>query len=162
LFSPKLNYWICPIDYELCALVISHAYGLSNWSCSTCLTMLIFFQVVGDRKGAVFGGLVEAPLRPTNKKYQVDTNLLIHIENTFFYVLCWPWSLNRERIVHLFSQINLVILLYSVLQVFPSQIYRWKLFILINCLTIVNIWLFLLACQNIIPCMHLLTLWMLF
>jgi hypothetical protein len=57
-------------------------------------------------------------------------------------VLCWPWSLNRERIVHLFSQINLVILLYSVLQVFPSQIYRWKLFILINCLTIVNIWLF--------------------
>jgi hypothetical protein len=77
-------------------------------------------------------------------------------------VLCWPWSLNRERIVHLFSQINLVILLYSVLQVFPSQIYRWKLFILINCLTIVNIWLFLLACQNIIPCMHLLTLWMLF
>ncbi|CAL9001647.1 unnamed protein product [Prunus brigantina] len=26
--------------------------------------------VVGDRKGAVFGGLVEAPLRPTNKKYQ--------------------------------------------------------------------------------------------
>ncbi|XWS41567.1 hypothetical protein CRYUN_Cryun17cG0092900 [Craigia yunnanensis] len=27
--------------------------------------------VVGDRKGAVFGGLVEAPLKPTNKKYQV-------------------------------------------------------------------------------------------
>ncbi|EXB29440.1 hypothetical protein L484_022111 [Morus notabilis] len=28
--------------------------------------------VVGDRKGAVFGGLIEAPLRPTNKKkYQV-------------------------------------------------------------------------------------------
>ncbi|GFY91366.1 TLD-domain containing nucleolar protein [Actinidia rufa] len=31
--------------------------------------------VVGDRKGAVFGGLVEAPLRPTNKrKYQVLLN----------------------------------------------------------------------------------------
>lgn len=36
------------------------------------ILMSIFFQVVGDRKGAVFGGLVEAPLRPTNKKkYQV-------------------------------------------------------------------------------------------
>jgi hypothetical protein len=35
-----------------------------------------FFQkkkkIVGDKKGAVFGGLVEAPLQPTNKKkYQV-------------------------------------------------------------------------------------------
>lgn len=35
------------------------------------LYFFIFSQVVGDRKGAVFGGLVEAPLRPTNKKYQV-------------------------------------------------------------------------------------------
>ncbi|KAL1569637.1 TLD domain-containing protein 2 isoform X1 [Salvia divinorum] len=26
--------------------------------------------VVGDRKGATFGGLVEAPMRPTNKRYQ--------------------------------------------------------------------------------------------
>ncbi|KAI5587925.1 hypothetical protein BDE02_05G062100 [Populus trichocarpa] len=42
---------------------------------------------VGDRKGAVFGGLVEAPLRPTNKKYQVDTNLLIHIDSNFFCVV---------------------------------------------------------------------------
>lgn len=30
-----------------------------------------FVQVVGDQKGAVFGGLVEAPLQPTNRKYQV-------------------------------------------------------------------------------------------
>jgi hypothetical protein len=29
-------------------------------------------KIVGDKKGAVFGGLVEAPLQPTNKKkYQV-------------------------------------------------------------------------------------------
>jgi membrane protease YdiL (CAAX protease family) len=29
-------------------------------------------QIVGDKKGAVFGGLVEAPLQPTDKKkYQV-------------------------------------------------------------------------------------------
>ena len=49
--------------------------------------MLIFSQAVGDRKGAVFGGLVEAPLRPTNKKYQVYTNLLIHIDSNFFCVV---------------------------------------------------------------------------
>lgn len=42
------------------------------WDATAPLIMvLIFFQVVGDRKGAVFGGLVEAPLKPTNKKYQV-------------------------------------------------------------------------------------------
>ncbi|CAI0473601.1 unnamed protein product [Linum tenue] len=37
--------------------------------------------VVGDRKGAVFGGLVEAPLRPTNKKYQ-GTNRTFVFTNT--------------------------------------------------------------------------------
>uniref|UniRef100_A0A6N2LLB9 Oxidation resistance protein 1 n=1 Tax=Salix viminalis TaxID=40686 RepID=A0A6N2LLB9_SALVM len=37
--------------------------------------------VVGDRKGAVFGGLVEAPLRPTNKKYQ-GTNSTFVFTNT--------------------------------------------------------------------------------
>lgn len=41
----------------------------------------ILFQVVGDQKGAVFGGLVEAPLRPSNKrKYQVA-----------FYSFFLPW-----------------------------------------------------------------------
>lgn len=35
--------------------------------------------VVGDRKGAVFGGLVEAPLRPTSKKRYQGTN------NTFLF-----------------------------------------------------------------------------
>lgn len=46
----------------------------SNFCCrmNQLIFLSIFFQVVGDRKGAVFGGLVEAPLRPTNKKkYQV-------------------------------------------------------------------------------------------
>lgn len=37
------------------------------------LEYLSVIQVVGDRNGAVFGGLVEAPLRATNKKkYQVE------------------------------------------------------------------------------------------
>ncbi|RYR29312.1 hypothetical protein Ahy_B01g053678 isoform C [Arachis hypogaea] len=34
--------------------------------------LVIPFQVVGDRRGAVFGSLVEAPLRPSNKKYQIE------------------------------------------------------------------------------------------
>ncbi|XP_057730536.1 uncharacterized protein LOC130945857 [Arachis stenosperma] len=33
---------------------------------------LLHDLVVGDRRGAVFGSLVEAPLRPSNKKYQVN------------------------------------------------------------------------------------------
>ncbi|KAM7513622.1 hypothetical protein LguiA_003205 [Lonicera macranthoides] len=52
--------------------------------------------VVGDRKGAVFGGLVEAPLKPTNKKRYQGTN------NTFVFtnipgqpVIFRPTGLNR-------------------------------------------------------------------
>lgn len=38
----------------------------------TLMDLRMLAQVVGDRKGAVFGSLVEAPLRPNNKrKYQV-------------------------------------------------------------------------------------------
>ncbi|KAK4773777.1 hypothetical protein SAY87_028796 [Trapa incisa] len=35
---------------------------------------MISSQVVGDQKGAIFGGLVEAPLQPTNKKKYQGTN----------------------------------------------------------------------------------------
>ncbi|XP_022739523.1 uncharacterized protein LOC111291779 isoform X3 [Durio zibethinus] len=35
-----------------------------------CRILVFWGHVVGDRKGAVFGGLIEAPLKPTNKKYQ--------------------------------------------------------------------------------------------
>lgn len=38
-------------------------------------TAIFHIQVVGDRKGAIFGGLVEAPLRPTNNRYQVMLEL---------------------------------------------------------------------------------------
>ncbi|XP_059643406.1 uncharacterized protein LOC132285255 [Cornus florida] len=38
--------------------------------------------VVGDRKGAVFGGLVEAPLRPTNKRKYQGTNDTFVFTNT--------------------------------------------------------------------------------
>ncbi|TKY60283.1 Oxidation resistance protein 1 [Spatholobus suberectus] len=38
--------------------------------------------VVGDRKGAVFGGLVEAPLRPSNKRKYQGTNNSFVFTNT--------------------------------------------------------------------------------
>lgn len=61
-----------------------------------------FFQVVGDRKGAVFGGLVEAPLRPTNKrKYQVlliRCFPLILLDDVFFekHVNIEFWTGNKQ------------------------------------------------------------------
>lgn len=37
------------------------------------VTVLIFVQITGDKQGAVFGGLLECPLKPTAKrKYQVS------------------------------------------------------------------------------------------
>jgi hypothetical protein len=41
----------------------------------------VTLQVVGDKKGTVFGGLVEAPLQPSSsKKYQV---LPLHCDKLF-------------------------------------------------------------------------------
>ncbi|KAE9449982.1 hypothetical protein C3L33_18111, partial [Rhododendron williamsianum] len=61
---------------SLATLFQYDAVGLSDHlyeeALFTLCCLLLIFQVVGDRKGAVFGGLVEAPLRATNKrKYQV-------------------------------------------------------------------------------------------
>lgn len=37
------------------------------------VVMLYTFKIAGDRQGAVFGGLLEGPLKPTAKrKYQVS------------------------------------------------------------------------------------------
>ncbi|CAH8344566.1 unnamed protein product [Eruca vesicaria subsp. sativa] len=38
--------------------------------------------VVGDKKGSVFGGLVEAPLAPTNNKYQGTDNTFVFTDNS--------------------------------------------------------------------------------
>lgn len=66
-------------------------------------------------------------------------------------MLCWPSSLNRDQIVHLFLQIHLAILSYSVPQVSLSQLFRQQLLILINVFTVGSIWLVLFMCQSIIP-----------
>ncbi|XP_057970549.1 uncharacterized protein LOC131159552 isoform X2 [Malania oleifera] len=52
--------------------------------------------VVGDRKGAVFGGLVEAPLRPTSrKKYQGTNNSFVFTNAPGHPVIFRPTGANR-------------------------------------------------------------------
>uniref|UniRef100_A0A6N2LL04 Oxidation resistance protein 1 n=1 Tax=Salix viminalis TaxID=40686 RepID=A0A6N2LL04_SALVM len=51
--------------------------------------------VVGDRKGAVFGGLVEAPLRPTNKKYQGTNSTFVFTNTPGHPVIFRPTGANR-------------------------------------------------------------------
>uniref|UniRef100_A0A2N9GMK7 Oxidation resistance protein 1 n=1 Tax=Fagus sylvatica TaxID=28930 RepID=A0A2N9GMK7_FAGSY len=52
--------------------------------------------VVGDRRGAVFGGLVEAPLRPTNKrKYQGTNNTFVFTNKPGHPVIFRPTGVNR-------------------------------------------------------------------
>ncbi|XXG87477.1 hypothetical protein AAC387_Pa11g2152 [Persea americana] len=52
--------------------------------------------VVGDRKGAVFGGLVEAPLSPTNKrKYQGTNNTFVFTNISSQPIVFRPTGANR-------------------------------------------------------------------
>lgn len=52
--------------------------------------------VVGDRKGAVFGGLVEAPLRPSNKrKYQGTNSTFVFTNISGHPVVYRPTGVNR-------------------------------------------------------------------
>lgn len=51
--------------------------------------------VVGDRKGAVFGGLIEAPLRPTNKKYQGSNDTFVFTDRPGHPVIFRPTGANR-------------------------------------------------------------------
>ncbi|KAG5245167.1 oxidation resistance protein [Salix suchowensis] len=50
---------------------------------------------VGDRKGAVFGGLVEAPLRPTTKKYQGSNSTFVFTNTPGYPVIFHPTGANR-------------------------------------------------------------------
>lgn len=51
--------------------------------------------VVGDRKGAVFGGLVEAPLRPTNKRYQGTNDSFVFTNISGHPLVFRPTGMNR-------------------------------------------------------------------
>ncbi|CAK7334635.1 unnamed protein product [Dovyalis caffra] len=52
-------------------------------------------RVVGDRKGVVFGGLIEAPLRPTNKKYQGSNSTFVFTNGPGHPVIFRPTGANR-------------------------------------------------------------------
>ncbi|KAL8472106.1 hypothetical protein ACS0TY_029363 [Phlomoides rotata] len=51
--------------------------------------------VVGDRKGAVFGGLVEAPLKPTNKRYQGTNDSFVFTDTSGHPLVFRPTGMNR-------------------------------------------------------------------
>ncbi|XP_048233034.1 oxidation resistance protein 1 isoform X2 [Ricinus communis] len=59
-----------------------HGISLSTLYRRSMLWPGLSLLVVGDRKGAVFGGLVEAPLRPTNKRKYQGTNSTFVFTNT--------------------------------------------------------------------------------
>ncbi|XP_020965096.1 oxidation resistance protein 1-like isoform X2 [Arachis ipaensis] len=57
--------------------------------------LVITFQVVGDQRGAVFGSLVEAPLRPSNKKYQGTNSTFVFTNISGHPVIYRPTGLTR-------------------------------------------------------------------
>lgn len=83
---------------------------------------------MGDRKGAVFGGLVDAPLKPmTKRRYQVIwSRILKHVtfvfEFPFVDVLILILVFDRVQIIHLFSQMYLANQSYFVPQVSPFSL----------------------------------------
>ncbi|XVF61637.1 hypothetical protein PTKIN_Ptkin08bG0146400 [Pterospermum kingtungense] len=71
-----------------------HGISLSTLYRRSMLWPGLSLLVVGDRKGAVFGGLVEAPLKPTNKKYQGTNSTFVFTDRPgdpviFRPTVCW-------------------------------------------------------------------------
>ncbi|XP_062006975.1 uncharacterized protein LOC133724302 isoform X1 [Rosa rugosa] len=72
-----------------------HGISLSTLYRRSMLWPGLSLLVVGDRKGAVFGGLVEAPLRPTNKKYQGTNDTFVFTNTPGHPVIYRPTGANR-------------------------------------------------------------------
>ncbi|KAB1210254.1 Oxidation resistance protein 1 [Morella rubra] len=73
-----------------------HGISLSTLYRRSMLWPGLSLLVVGDRKGAVFGGLVEAPLRPTNKrKYQGTNTTFVFTNKSGHPVIYHPTGVNR-------------------------------------------------------------------
>ncbi|XP_004288205.1 PREDICTED: TLD domain-containing protein 2 [Fragaria vesca subsp. vesca] len=72
-----------------------HGISLSTLYRRSMLWPGLSLLVVGDRKGAVFGGLVEAPLRPTNKKYQGTNDTFVFTNTSGDPVIYRPTGANR-------------------------------------------------------------------
>ncbi|EOX92116.1 TLD-domain containing nucleolar protein, putative isoform 1 [Theobroma cacao] len=72
-----------------------HGISLSTLYRRSMLWPGLSLLVVGDRKGAVFGGLVEAPLKPTNKKYQGTNSTFVFTNRPGDPVIFRPTGANR-------------------------------------------------------------------
>ncbi|XP_010555364.1 PREDICTED: oxidation resistance protein 1-like [Tarenaya hassleriana] len=72
-----------------------HGISLSTLYRKSLLWPGLSLLVVGDRKGTVFGGLVEAPLIPTDKKYQGGNNTFVFTNKSGQPVIFGPTGLNR-------------------------------------------------------------------
>ncbi|XP_027337753.1 TLD domain-containing protein 2 [Abrus precatorius] len=73
-----------------------HGISLSTLYRRSMLWPGLSLLVVGDRKGAVFGGLVEAPLRSSNKKkYQGTNNSYVFTNTSGHPVIYRPTGVNR-------------------------------------------------------------------
>ncbi|KAE8676576.1 TLD-domain containing nucleolar protein isoform 2 [Hibiscus syriacus] len=72
-----------------------HGISLSTLYRRSMLWPGLSLLVVGDRKGAVFGGLVEAPLKPTNKKYQGTNSTFVFTNRPGDTVIFRPTGANR-------------------------------------------------------------------
>lgn len=73
-----------------------HGISLSTLYRRSNLCPGLSLLVVGDRKGAVFGGLVEAPLKPsTKKRYQGSNNTFVFTNTPGRPVIFRPTGMNR-------------------------------------------------------------------
>ncbi|XP_039036466.1 oxidation resistance protein 1-like [Hibiscus syriacus] len=72
-----------------------HGISLSTLYQRSMLWPGLSLLVVGDRKGAVFGGLVEAPLKPTNEKYQGTNSTFVFTNRPGDTVIFRPTGANR-------------------------------------------------------------------
>ncbi|XP_044404239.1 oxidation resistance protein 1 [Triticum aestivum] len=75
---------------------LRHGISLSTLYRRSLLCPGYSLLVVGDRKGAVFGGLVEAPLQPTStKKYQGTNNCFVFTNLHSDPAIYWPTGANK-------------------------------------------------------------------
>ncbi|WCJ31876.1 TLD-domain containing nucleolar protein [Euphorbia peplus] len=72
-----------------------HGISLSTLYRRSMLWPGLSLLVVGDKKGAVFGGLVEAPLRPNNKRYQGTNNTFVFTDIPGRHEIFRPTGANR-------------------------------------------------------------------
>ncbi|CAN8328597.1 unnamed protein product [Cochlearia groenlandica] len=72
-----------------------HGISLSTLYRKSLLWPGLSLLVVGDRKGSVFGGLVEAPLIPTDKKYQGTNSTFVFTDKSGQHAIYRPTGANR-------------------------------------------------------------------